>query len=123
MADNKANALKEANNKYQLIVGSSPEVDGGVIDITDAVKKYYGEHTPEGPLVDQIIGVEEYGDVSMLRGNFVFAMVEQKIRPVIEASIVNAAQKDAVLRIIHQILMQYANECQNGAEYVAHVLN
>ena len=49
MADNKANALKEANNKYQLIVGGSPEVDGGVIDITDAVKKYYGEHTPEGP--------------------------------------------------------------------------
>lgn len=124
MADNKANALKEANNKYQLIVGGSPEVDGGVIDITDAVVQFFGHKASDAcDLAHSIIGIEEDGHVSMLRSGRVFLFIEQELRPVIEASIVNSAQKEAILRIIHNILVKYENECQNGAEYVAHVLD
>lgn len=123
MADNKANALKEANS-IKLIIGTSPEDDGGTIDITDAVVQFYGHKMSDAyDLAHSIIGIEEDGNVSMLRSDRVFLFIEQELRPVIEASIVNAAQKEAILRIIHNILMKYANECQNGAEYVAHVLN
>lgn len=124
MAEDKANALTQANS-IKLIVGGSPEVDGGVIDITDAVVRFFGYKVSPldaYDLADSIIGIEEDGVVSMLRGSSVFTFIEQELRPVIEASIVNAAQKEAILRIIHNILMKYRNECTNGAEYVAHVL-
>lgn len=122
MAEDKANALNQANS-IKLIIGTSPEDDGGTIDITDAVVQFFGHKVSDSyDLAHSIIGIEEGGKVSMLRSDRVFPFIEQELRPVIEASIVNAAQKEAILRIIHNILMKYANECTNGAEYVAHVL-
>ena len=123
MAEDKANALNQANS-IKLIIGGSPEDDGGTIDITDAVVQFFGHHaTTAYEFAHSIIGIEEDGKVSMLRSGRVFLFIEQELRPVIEASIVNSAQKEAILRIIHNILVKYENECTNGAEYVAHVLN
>ena len=122
MAEDKANALNQANS-IKLIIGGSPEDDGGTIDITDAVVQFFGHKASDAcDLANSIIGIEEDGCVSMLRSDSAFLHIEQELRPIIDASIVNAAQKSAILRIIHEIIMKYANECRNGAEYVAHVL-
>ena len=127
MAEDKAQALKEAGYSIKLIIGESPTRRGGVVDITDAVVSQLPTEVivPQaGSLDDQgitfsIIGVQESSNgINMLRTQRSYMFLEQDIKPIIEASIVNATQKDAILRLIDQAIDSHVNDCIKGAEHI-----
>lgn len=104
MADNKANALKEASyNKYQLKVyysGKTPADSGsrileqGILD---------GEHLPwmfKFYTSDRIC--HQYGDLSGI-----YNKLSQDLSAILDAVIVNAKQREAVGKIVDHTLYDY----------------
>lgn len=136
MAEDKANALNQANS-IKLIMGPMDNEGPKVIDITDAVRSAY-DSVPEEDSEDNIIGEKQLWAYEFQKALVGFDILgdaypaigvcsgldklEEDIKPIIEASIVNAAQKEAILRIIHSVFDKYITDKRNSAEYAANVL-
>ena len=103
MADNKATALKEANNKYQLkayYTGDTPADSGSKIIEQDILD---GKHLPwlfkfytSGMICHQ------YGDLSGI-----YNKLSQDLNAILDAVIVNAKQREAVGKIVDNTLYEY----------------
>lgn len=103
MADNKATALKEANNKYQLKVyytGDTPADSGSKIIEQDILD---GKHLPwmfKFYTSDRMC--HQYGDLSG-----VYNKLAQDLNAILDAVIVNAKQREAVGKIVDHTLYDY----------------
>ena len=129
MADNKATALKEAKYSVNLILGTSPDSVLPVsIDITDAVvsaidkaKLISGDGGDTG-IAHSIIGIEEqvdgdnvgYYKTEPLHTSRELLFIKQDIMPIINASIVNQAQREAIIGLIDNVFNKHANDCKLG---------
>lgn len=140
MAEDKANALNQANS-IKLIMGPFLHSPRGNIDITDALRDsgLYGDDifdldTKDATDTDiqflahefqkAVVGFDIFGEAYPVVGVWSeLDKLEADIKPIIDASIVNSAQKEAVLRIIHNVFEKYINDRKNVVEYAAHVLD
>lgn len=129
MADDKATALKEAKYTVNLILGTSPESVLPVsIDITDAVvsavgkeKLINGDGGDKG-IANAIIGIEErvegenvgYYKTETLRTSRGLLFIRQDIIPIINASIVNQAQREAVMGLIDNVFNKRVSDAEQG---------
>lgn len=130
MADNKAKALKEADYTIKLILGSDPEHGPKVIDISQPVKDaldYEDVVCSDGStgIAYKIIGVREqllgdgigFGRTEALRTPNARVSLYQNVLAIIQASIVNAKQYEAVKSLIDSAFSKDKADEQNGAEY------
>ena len=116
MADNKATALKEANNKYKLkayYTGDTPADSGSKIIEQDILD---GKHLPwlfKFYTSDNIC--HQYGD---LYG--VYNKLSQDLNAILDAVIVNAKQREAVGKIVDNTLYEYlCRDFAHGDDIVA----
>ena len=130
MADNKAKALKEADYTIKLILGSDPEHKPKVIDISQSVKDaldYEDIVYSDGSagITYKIIGVQEqmldddigFGRTEALRTPNARVSLYQNVLAIIQASIVNAKQYEAVKSLIDSAFNKNRDDERNGAEY------
>ena len=102
MADNKADALKEAKNQYQLKVyyaGPTPEDESG--DITFFSEKLNNKFRPwliKFYLKDK--ACYQYANTMVI-----YRQISKEIGEVLDAVIVNNKQRDAVDKIIGKVLL------------------
>ena len=103
MAENKATALKEANNKYQLKVyytGDTPADSGSKIIEQDILD---GKHFPwlfKFYTSDKVC--HQYGDLAGI-----YNKLSQDLNAILDAVIVNAKQREAVGKIVDNTLYEY----------------
>ena len=103
MADDKAQALKEAKNQYQLKVyytGSTPADSGSKIleqDILD------GDHLP------WLLKFYTYNNICHQYGDLagIYNKLSQDLNAILDAVIVNAKQREAVGKIVDSTLYEY----------------
>lgn len=104
MADNKAPALKEAKNQYQLKVyygGPLPEDDWG--DVTFSSDKLSEKHCPWLIKFYTKDGVcHQFADTLGI-----YRKINQDIGEVLDAVIVNNKQREAIDKIINKMLLDY----------------
>lgn len=131
MAGNKAEqALREAKYSVKLILGSDPEHGSKIIDITEPVISAVDEDilpTNSGSdfgIAYKIIGVIEqaqnpnYTQTPPLYTHRNDFFLMQDIRSVLEASIVNAKQLEAIEKLIGEVFKKHDRECMDGVDYV-----
>lgn len=133
MADNKATALTEANYNIKLILGVDPNHRSKIIDITkpivDALS--YRDIFPEGVddigIAHRIIGVLEqttgpgapnYLHSPALRTNRQFISLVQDINRILDATIVNNKQLEAVKELVADVFKKYDDDCMAGINRV-----
>lgn len=130
MADNKAKALKDANYTIKLILGTSPEHSPRVIDISEPVKEAleYNNVVHEDNTLGiaySIVGIREvldteevgFGRTEALRTPNSRVTLHQNILAIIQASIVNAKQYEAVKKLIDDAFQKDADDERTGADY------
>ena len=133
MADNKAPALTEANYNIKLILGASPSYKSRVIDITKPVVEAlsYRDVFPDGVddigIAYKIIGVLEqttgpgapnYLHSPALRTNRQFLFLIQDINRILDATIVNNKQLEAVKQLVEEVFKKHDNDCMTGIDKV-----
>lgn len=133
MADNKATALTEANYNIKLILGVSPNHKSKVIDITKPIVEAlsYSDIFPEGlddiGIAYKIIGVLEqttgpgvpnYLHSPALRTNRQFMFLVQDINRILDATIVNNKQLEAVKGLVAEVFRKHDDDCMAGIEHV-----
>lgn len=134
MTENKADkVLREVNYNIKLILGSDPNHESMVIDITkpviDALPYDYVFPEEEGDIgiAYKIIGVLEqtsapgvpnYMHSPSLRTPRQFLFLIQDINHVLEASIVNAKQLDAVKKLVADVFEKHVTDCMAGIDKV-----
>lgn len=110
MADNKANALKEAENQYQLKVyydGPSPAESGFVTTNLEALDN---KHIPWLIKFYTKDGVcHQFADTIGT-----YRKISQDLSEVLDAVIVNNKQREAVDKIISKILLEYLGRDMAG---------
>ena len=110
MADNKANALKEAKNQYQLKVyygGESPSDSG---DTTICVDNLDRKHRPWLIKFYTRDGVcHQFADTLG-----VYRKISQDLSQVLDAVIVNNKQREAVDKIVSNMLLDYLGKDMAG---------
>ena len=133
MAEDKAPALTEANYNIKLILGRDPNHKSKVIDITkpivDALS--YKDIFPEGlddiGIAYRIIGVLEettgpgapnYLHSPALRTNRQFIFLVQDINRILDATIVNAKQLEAVKGLVAEVFKKHDDDSMSGVDYV-----
>ena len=131
MAENKAEqALREAKYSAKLILGSDPEHGSKIIDITEPVITSVGEDisltdsNSDFGIAYKIIGIIEqaqnpnYTHTPPLYTHRNDFFLMQDIRNVLEASIVNAKQLEAIEKLIEEVFKKHDRECMDGIDYV-----
>ena len=132
MADTKAKkALTEANYTIKLILGSDPEHEGKVIDISQPVKEalnYEEVVYSDGSvgIAYKIIGIREelleddlgFGRTEALRTPNARVSLYQNILAILQASIVNARQYEAIKTLVDGAFNKDKSDEQQGADYV-----
>lgn len=133
MADTKAtDALTEANYTIKLILGSSPDHEPKAIDISEAVKKAvdYNDIVPSSTSDDfgityRIVGISEsllddsggFGGTESLRTHKARIPLYQSILAILQASIVNAKQYEAVKNLVDSAFDKELDDERQGARY------
>ena len=133
MADNKAPALTEANYNIKLILGVDPNHKSKVIDITKPIVEAlsYNDVFPEGiddmGIAYRIIGVLEqttgpgapnYLHSPALRTNRQFMFLIQDINRILDATIVNNKQLEAVKGLVAGVFKKHDDDCMAGINRV-----
>lgn len=141
MAENKAQALKEANvttvdsveYKLYLILGGSPVHSPRRIDITesipdDVIEEYYSsERKFYDGIAASVIGVQETissleisdgVEIPLTNPMGIFTSIQQKINNALQAAIVNERQLNALTGMIDGIFKQCEYERQLGVKSV-----
>lgn len=101
MADNKANALKEANNKYQLKIYY--EADGDPFDCGSITNPITLSGT-QFPVVFKVSAPGAKAVAQFVDSAALYHTISKQIGTVLDAVLVNAKQRDAVNKIIDDIL-------------------
>lgn len=106
MADNKASALKDAKNKYQLKIyysGDTPADSGSFVIDADALDS---EHTPWLIKIDAGNNmVHQYADTTGI-----YHKISQDLATILDAVIVNAKQRTALDKVVDNMLSGYLCE-------------
>ena len=129
MAEDKAEqALREAKYSVKLILGSDPKHGSKIIDITEPVITSVGEDIlptdSDFGIAYKIIGIIEqaqnpnYTQTPPLYTHRNDFFLMQDIRNVLEASIVNAKQLEAIEKLIAEVFKKHDRECMDGIDYV-----
>ena len=103
MADNKATALKDAKNQYQLKVyysGESPEDSGTLVLDTGILDS---KHTP------WLIKVSSANSLThqSVDTTGIYHKISKDLSTILDAVIVNAKQREALDKVIDNILSSY----------------
>ena len=133
MAEDKAPALTEANYNIKLILGRDPNHKSKIIDITKPIvdalsyKDIFPEGLDDTGIAYRIIGVLEetkgpgapnYLHSPALSTNRQFIFLIQDINRILDATIVNAKQLEAVKGLVAEVFKKHDDDSMSGIDYV-----
>lgn len=129
MADNKANALKEANYQVKLVLGRDPDHQSKIIDITAPVIESLSalevfDSTTDYGIAYSIIGLLETSDApnflasTPLRTARYNIFLLQDINRILDATIVNAKQLEAVKGLVASAFEKREHDALMGLDHV-----
>ena len=129
MAENKASALKDANYKVKLILGASPKEKGRLIDITEPVVEALSDRdlfASDGDfgIAYKIVGLLEtsvspnYTASTPLRTHRDGIFLLQDVERILDASIVNAKQLEAVKDLMRTAFRKREDDAMAGIDYL-----
>ena len=133
MAEDKAPALTEANYNIKLILGRDPNHKSKIIDITKPIvdalsyKDIFPEGLADTGIAYRIIGVLEettgpgapnYLHSPSLHTCREYIFLIQDINRILDATIVNAKQLEAVKGLVAEVFKKHDDDSMSGVDFV-----